>query len=41
MVKGGGLPAISVIGYNRSVDWAELVERLQAAARSNLKPVVQ
>ncbi len=41
LVKGGGLPAISVIGYNRSVDWAELVERLQAAARSNLKPVVQ
>jgi len=41
MVKGGGLPAISVIGYNRSVDWAELVERLQGAARSNLKPVVQ
>lgn len=28
IVEGGGIPALSVIGYNRQVDWNELVERL-------------
>lgn len=35
LVKGGGLPSINVIGYNRRVDWAELVARLKAAIASN------
>ena len=30
LVQGGGLPRIDVIGYNRRVDWPELVARLAA-----------
>ena len=41
IVKGGGLPALTVIGYNRNVDWTELVDRIQAAIRTNTAPVVQ
>jgi hypothetical protein len=37
LVKGGGIPALNVIGYNQKVDWAELVERLQAAIAANGK----
>jgi hypothetical protein len=32
LVKGGGLPRIDVIGYQREVDWRELIDRLKAAA---------
>ena len=41
IVKGGGIPAISVIGYNRSVDWRELVERLKRITQENVKPIVK
>lgn len=41
IVKGGGIPAISVIGYNRQVSWDELLERLQRITQKNLKPVIQ
>lgn len=41
MVKGGGLPALSVIGYNRQVDWSELVSRLQGIIQNNIHPVIQ
>jgi hypothetical protein len=37
MVKGGGIPALSVIGYNRRVHWEELVSRLQAIIAGNSK----
>lgn len=30
LVQGGGLPRIDVIGYNRRVDWPELMARLEA-----------
>ena len=40
LVRGGGLPRIDVIGYNRLVDWTELLARLQAAARSE-GPIVR
>jgi len=30
LVQGGGLPRIDVIGYNRRVDWPELMARLAA-----------
>lgn len=40
LVEGSGLPRIDVIGYNRLVDWQELLVRLQAAARSE-GPVIQ
>ena len=41
IVKGGGVPAITVIGYNRDVDWWELVNRLQRITQVNAKPVFQ
>jgi hypothetical protein len=41
IVKGGSVPAISVIGYNRSVDWPELLERLKRITQENVKPIVK
>ena len=41
IVKGGGVPAISVIGYNHSVNWRELVERLKRVTQDNVKPIVK
>ena len=41
IVKGGGIPAISVIGYNRSVNWRELTERLKRITQENVKPIVK
>jgi hypothetical protein len=41
IVKGGGIPAISVIGYNRSIDWRELVARLKRITQDNVKPIVK
>ncbi|MGB0126823.1 MAG: hypothetical protein WBP72_04225 [Rhodocyclaceae bacterium] len=41
IVKGGGVPSITVIGYNRRVDWDELLARLQRVISSNAAPVVQ
>jgi hypothetical protein len=39
IVKGGGVPAITVLGYNRRVNWPELLARLQRITRG--KPVIQ
>lgn len=41
IVEGGGIPALSVIGYNRRVHWDALVSRLQAVIAGNSKPVIQ
>lgn len=41
IVKGGGIPALSVIGYNRRVGWSDLVDRLRRATQRGVKPVVQ
>ncbi|OGA47031.1 MAG: hypothetical protein A3G24_01005 [Betaproteobacteria bacterium RIFCSPLOWO2_12_FULL_62_13] len=41
IVKGGGIPAISVIGYNRRVDWQELIRRLKRIMQDNVRAVVQ
>ena len=35
IVKGGGIPAITVLGYNRSVGWRELIERLKRVTEGN------
>ncbi len=40
IVDGSGLPHISMIGHERQVDWATLVDRLKAATEGN-GPVVQ
>jgi hypothetical protein len=41
IVEGGGIPAITVIGYNRAVGWSELLERLQRITQENVRPVIQ
>lgn len=41
IVEGGGIPAISVLGYNRAVDWEELVARLKRVTREGADPVVR
>jgi hypothetical protein len=41
IVKGGGIPAITVIGYNRQVSWDELLNRLKRVTQGNVKPVIQ
>lgn len=35
LIRGGGIPGLNVIGYNRRVDWEELVSRLQAVIAGN------
>lgn len=41
IVEGSGLPRLDVIGFNRAVDWTTLVERLVAAGKGDVKPVVE
>jgi hypothetical protein len=41
IVEGAGLPRLDVVGFNRSVDWPTLVERLQAVGKGDVKPVVE
>ena len=41
IVKGSGIPAITVMGYNRQVGWSELVSRIRRVTASNVKPVLQ
>jgi hypothetical protein len=36
IVKGGGIPSINVLGYNRNVGWQELVERLKRVTQGNV-----
>ncbi len=41
IVKGSGIPAITVLGYNRNVSWTELLERVQRITAGNAKPVIK
>lgn len=41
IIKGGGIPAISVMGYNRDVSWDELVTRLKRVTQNNVQPIVK
>ncbi|MEO6264319.1 MAG: hypothetical protein ABIO58_05095 [Luteimonas sp.] len=41
IVEGAGLPRLTVVGFNRQVDWPTLVERLTAVSKGEVKPVVQ
>ncbi len=41
IVKGSGIPAITVLGYNRSVSWKELLERVQRITAGNAKPIIK
>jgi hypothetical protein len=40
IIEGGGIPALTVMGYNRRVNWDELVERIIAATEASA-PVIQ
>ena len=40
LVKGGGIPAITVRGHNREVGWQELINRLRRITQEN-DPVIQ
>lgn len=40
IVRGSGLPRLTVVGYNRRVDWPTLVERLAAVGSGDVAPVV-
>lgn len=41
IVRGGGIPALNVIGYNRRVNWDDLIDRLQRVIESNSAPVIR
>lgn len=41
IVEGAGLPRLTVVGFNRRVDWPTLVERLVAVGSGEVKPVVE
>lgn len=41
IIKGGGIPAISVMGYNRAVSWGELITRLKRVTQDNVTPIVK
>jgi hypothetical protein len=41
IVEGAGIPRLTVVGFNRQVDWPTLVERLAAVGSGEVKPVVE
>jgi hypothetical protein len=41
IVRGGGIPWLTVVGIHRRVDWPTLVERLVAVGKGESKPVVK
>ena len=41
IVKGSGIPAITVMGYNETVGWSELLARIKRVTDGNSKAVVQ
>jgi len=41
IIRGGGIPALNVVGYNHRVDWAVLLSRLQRVLESNEAPRIQ
>jgi hypothetical protein len=41
IVKGGGIPAITVMGYNRNASWDELITRLKRVTQGNMQAVVK
>lgn len=40
LVRGGGVPAINVLGYNRDVGWDELLTRLRRVVDANVTPTI-
>ncbi|MBA3695382.1 MAG: hypothetical protein H0W85_01110 [Methylotenera sp.] len=41
IVKGSGIPAITVMGYNQTVAWGDLISRVKRVTDSNTKPIIK
>jgi hypothetical protein len=41
IVKGSGIPAITVLGYNKTVSWSELVDRVKRVIEGNSKLIIK
>ncbi|KAF1721316.1 hypothetical protein [Pseudoxanthomonas wuyuanensis] len=41
IVQGAGIPRLTVVGFNRQVDWPTLVERLVAVTQGESRPVFE
>lgn len=41
IVKGSGIPAITVLGYNRTVGWSELLARIKRVTDGNSRAIVK
>ncbi len=41
IVKGSGIPSITVMGYNKTVGWGELIERLKRVTDGNSKAIIK
>jgi hypothetical protein len=41
IVKGSGIPSITVLGYNRQVSWGELLGRIKRVTDGNTKPIIK
>ena len=41
LIKGGGLPSVNVVGYNRFVGWQELLDRIKAVIDGNSQIIVK
>ncbi len=41
IVKGSGIPAITVMGYNQTVSWSELLARIKRVTDGNSKAIVR
>ncbi|OIQ87131.1 hypothetical protein GALL_310190 [mine drainage metagenome] len=41
IVKGSGIPAITVLGYNHNVSWDVLLQRIQRVIQGNVSPVIE
>lgn len=41
IVKGSGIPAITVMGYNRDVGWSDFLSRLKRVTDGNASPVIK
>jgi len=41
IVKGSGVPSITVMGYNHSVNWGDLLERIKRITAGNVAPIIK
>jgi hypothetical protein len=41
IVKGSGIPAITVMGYNETVGWSELLARIKRVTDGNSRAVIK